>query len=184
MEGVPLSVIGVVAALTAFLVFVTVLKYAVEDGFTRMRFVMTAFFCFIVTTLTLSYWPFFFATLPYTVPAGLLGLLVGYLVGVRTAEERISEKGLRHYKEHFAHIHIEDVASLNWWSLVNYYTVLGALGLINLVGLTTVIFHNLEPMTLATSAFGAFLIGSIVPYLIHLWSISPAQNNTKKTSDK
>jgi len=183
MEGVPFSVIAVVAALTAFLVFVSALKYAVESEFTRMRLGMTAFFCFIVTTLTISYWPFFFATLPYTVPAGLAGVLVGYLVGVRTAEERINAEGLRYYMEHFAHVHVEDVLSFSWWSFINYYTAVGALALINLVGLTTVIFHNLKPMTLATSAFGAFLIGSVVPYLIHLWAIKAPQNNTKNTSE-
>ena len=181
--GVPVSVIIVVAVLTAFLVFITTLKYAVEDNFTRTRLIMTAFFCFIVTTLTVSYWPFFFATLPYTIPAGLVGMLAGYIVGVRTAEKKLSAQGIRYYMGHFAHIHLKEVNPLNWWSFINFYSAMGALALINLVGLTTVIFHNLKPLTLATSAFGAFLIGSIVPYLIHLWSIKATQNSTSTTSE-
>jgi hypothetical protein len=60
---------------------------------------------------------------------------------------------------------------------------MSALALINLVGLTTVILHNLKPMALLTSAFGAFLIGSIVPYLIHLWSIKIRQKRSKTTSE-
>ena len=183
MEALPISIIVVVAVLTLFLSLLIVLKYAVVDNFTRTRFIMTAFFCFIVATLTISYWEFFFDTLPYTVPAGLVGVFAGYLVGVRTAEEKLSEQGVRYYMEHFAHIHITDVSEFNWWSLINFYSVMGALALINLVGLTTVIFHNLKPMTLATSAFGAFLIGSIIPYLIHLWRIKAPQKTTSTTSE-
>ncbi len=183
MEGVPLSVIAAVAVLTLFLSLLTALKYAVADNFTRTRLIMTAFFCFIVATLTISYWPFFFATLPYTVPAGMLGVIIGYFVGVRAAEERLNTEGLRHYLEHFAHIHLKDSSSLNWWSLINFYSVMSALALINLVGLTTVIFNNTKPLTLATSAFGAFLIGTIAPYLIHLWSIKAPQKTTSTTSE-
>lgn len=184
MEALPVSIIIVIAVLTVFLSFITALKYAVEDDFTRMRLIMSAFFVFIVTTLTVSYWEFFFDTLPYTVPAGLAGVVVGYLVGVREAERRLAAEGLAHYVKHFAHIHLDDLASLNWWSLVNFYSVVSALALINLVGLTTVIFHNLKPMTLATSAFGAFLIGSIIPYLIHLWSIKTRHKARSTTSDQ
>ena len=183
MEQLPSSIIIVIAVLTVFLVFITALKYAVADNFTRTRLVMTAFFCFIVTTLTISYWEFFFATLPYTVPAGLAGMLVGYVVGVRTAEKKLSAQGIKHYVEHFAHIHIHEVQALTWWSFINFYSVMGALLLINLVGLTTVLLHNLEPMALATSAFGAFLIGSIIPYLIHLWRIKAPQKTTSTTSE-
>jgi hypothetical protein len=167
----PASIIVVIAVLTVFLVFITALKYAVQDNFTRMRLMMTAYFCFIVTTLTISFWEFFFATLPYTVPAGAAGVALGYLVGVRTAEAKLAAQGLAHYVEHFAHIHAHELQALNWWSVINFYSVMSALLLINLVGLTTVLLHNLKPMALVTSAFGAFLIGSIVPYLIHLWSI-------------
>jgi hypothetical protein len=143
---------------------------------------MTAFFCFIVATLTISFWEFFFATLPYTIPSGLVGIAAGYLIGVRAAEERLHAEGVRYYLAHFAHIHIEK-EDFNWWSVINFYSVMGALVLINLVGLTTVILHNLKPFALATSAFGAFLIGSIVPYLIHLWNIKTRHTNNKTTSE-
>lgn len=183
MEALPTSIIAVIAILTIFLSLLTALKYAVQDDFTRMRFIMTAFFCFIVATLTVSYWQFFFATLPFTIPAGLVGIVAGYFVGVRAAEQRLRAEGVAHYLTHFAHIHLEKDA-VNWWSLINFYSVMGALLLINLVGLTTVIFHNLKPMTLATSAVGAFLIGSIVPYVIHLWTINVRQKRSRKTSDQ
>lgn len=171
MEQLPMSVITVVAALTLFLTFITALKYGVRDNFTRTRLIMSAFFLFIVATLTTSYWPFFFATLPYTIPAGLVGVAIGYLIGVRAAQQKMNAQGVGHYIEHFAHIHSHELQNLSWWSVINFYSVMGALLLINLVGLTTVILHNLKPMALATSAFGAFLIGTIVPYLIHLWSL-------------
>lgn len=148
-----------------------------------MRLVMTAFFIFIVTTLTISYWEFFFLTLPFTIPAGAFGVVVGYLIGVRADKAKLAAEGMAKYIKHFAHIHIRDIEHGNWWAVINFYSVMGALVLINLVGLTTVIFHNLKPMTLATSAFGAFLIGSIIPYLIHLWSIKTTQYTSKKTSE-
>lgn len=183
MQGVPFSVIATVAALTIFLCLITVLKFAVADEFTRMRAGMTAFFIFIVTTLTISYWEFFFLTLPYTVPAGAFGVLVGYVIGVRTAEAKLAMQGIAAYTKHFAHIHLRDIEEGNWWAVINFYSVMGALALINLVGLTTVIFHNTKPLTLLTSAFGAFLIGSIIPYLIHLWTIKVRQNRTKNTNE-
>lgn len=178
----PASITITIAVLTIFLAFVTAVKYAVPNEFVRMRLIMSAFFVFIVITLTVSYWQFFFDTLPYTVPAGILGVLTGYLVGVKSAEERIKAEGLRHYMRHFAHIDVDE-EGLHWWTLLNFYTVVSALALINFVGLTTVIFHNLKPMTLATSAFGAFLIGSIVPYLIHLWSIKATHQKRSTTSE-
>lgn len=184
MEQLPLSIIAVVAVLTLFLSLLTALKYGVRSNFTRTRALMTAFFIFIVATLTISYWQFFFSTLPYTIPAGLLGMLMGHLVGVRAAQQKMTAQGVVHYMEHFAHIHPHELKKLTWWSLINFYSVMGALLLINLVGATTVIFHNLKPMTLATSAFGAFLIGTIVPYLIHLWSIKTRHHTKSTTSER
>jgi hypothetical protein len=126
---------------------------------------------FIVATLTICFSDYFLATLPYTIPSGALGVGIGYLIGVRAAQAKLAAEGLAHYAEHFAHIHVRDIAEGNWWSVINFYSVASALVLINLAGLTTVLLHNLKPMALATSAFGAFLIGTIVPYLVHLWSL-------------
>ena len=156
----PVSIIITVALLTVFLSVLTALKYVVRSNFVRTRAIMTLFFFFIVATLTVSYSEFFFLTLPYTIPAGLVGAVVGYLVGVRAAKKKLNTQGLAHYMENFDHIHIHEIKGLNWWSLINFYTVMGALLLINLVGLTTVIFHNTKPLTLMTSAVGAFLIGT------------------------
>jgi len=90
---------------------------------------------------------------------------------VRTAEEKLHAQGLRYYMKHFAHIHAFDLQNLTWWSVINFYTVMGGLLMINLVGLSNVIFDGAEGWAIATSAVGAFLIGTIIPYLFHLWSI-------------
>jgi hypothetical protein len=171
MYQLPPSIIITIAVLTVFLSSIIVLKYAVEDNFTRTRLMMTAFFFFIVTTLTLSFWEFFFATLPYTIPAGIAGVVAGFLIGVPAAEERLKKEGLSRYQQDFAHIEVKGVRGFQWWGIVNFYTATASLVLINLVGLTTVLLHNLEPMAILTSVFGAFLIGSIIPYLFHLWGI-------------
>jgi ABC-type amino acid transport system permease subunit len=181
--SLPPSIILIVAVLTAFLAFTVVMKYAIEEEFKKNRLIMTGFFFFIVTTLTLSYHEFFFATLPYTIPAGIAGVIAGFLIGVPAAEERLKKEGLARYKHDFAQLEVKGFQGFHWWSVLNFYTVMGSLILINLVGLTTVILHNLEPMALATSAFGAFLIGSILPYLYHLWSISARQNRSKTTRE-
>jgi hypothetical protein len=132
---------------------------------------MTSFFFFIVFTLTISFWQYATATLPYAVPAFVVGVCVGYVLGVRTEQQKLRAQGLSYYMQHFAHVHLKDVASLTWWSLINFYSVMGGLLLINLVGLSTVIYHGNEDWAIVTSLFGAFLIGTIVPYLLHLWSI-------------
>lgn len=183
MQHLPPSIILTVLVLTVFLVFITALKFVVGHTFMRRRLMMTAFFLFIVATLTICYWQFFFATLPYTIPAGIVGVLVGHFIGARAAEARLAADGIAHYMEHFAHIHTHELKRLTWWSIINFYSVMSALLLINFVGLTTVIFHNLMPMALATSAFGAFLIGSIIPYLIHLWRIKPTHTRHSTHSE-
>ena len=179
METSPSTVIVAIVTLTAFLVFITALKYAVADTFLRSRLIMTAFFLFIVTTLTVSFSEYAFASIPYSVPALLIGMVVGRVVGVREAERKMMAQGAEHYLEHFTHIHIDDLKKLRWWSIVNFYTVLGALGLINLIGLSTVIFNGREEWILATCAVGAFGLGTLAPYLWHLWSIKKRNERTE-----
>jgi hypothetical protein len=176
IQSLPPSIITIVAVLTAFFIFIVALKFAVEDNFSRTRLTMTAFFFFIVATLTISYYEYFFATLPFTIPAGIIGIIAGYLLGVPAAEERLKKEGLRRYRQDFAHVETAGIKGFAWWSILNYYTIMSTLVLINLVGLTTVLLHNLKPMALLTSAFGAFMIGSIIPYHIHLWTIKTKQN--------
>ncbi len=183
MEQLPLSITLVIAALTVFLCFVAGIRYIEVDNFTRTRLIMTAFFFFIVTTLSISFWQYAFVSLPYTVPACLVGIGVGYLFGVRAALERLKKSGLEHYAEHFAHVHSTDFASFSWWSVINFYTVAGGLILINLVGLSTVIFNGQEVSAIRTSMVGAFLLGTIVPYLVHLWSIKAPHHTKSTTSD-
>ncbi len=177
MNQLPPSIILTIAVLTAFFIFIVAVKFGVEDRFTRTRLIMTAFFFFIVATLTISFWEFFFATLPFTIPAGIAGVVAGFLIGVPAAEERLKKEGVARYMQDFNHIEVKGVRGFQWWSVINFYTVVTTLALINLVGFTSVLLHNLKPMALLTSAFGAFLIGSILPYLLHLWSV-------KKNSSK
>lgn len=159
-----------IALLAIFLSFLVVLKYTVSDKFKSTRFAMTSLFVFIVATLSLSFWQYTLHTLPYTVPAFAVGMILGYAVGVRGAEERRKKEGEEHYREHFAHIHLRGTHDVTWWTFINFYTIVGALGLINLVGFSVVIMQS-EPFAIATSAAGALLLGSIVPYLLHIWSI-------------
>lgn len=180
-----LNVIVVIAALAAFLILVTALKYAVPDNFSRTRLGMTAFFIFIVFTLTVSFWQYALVSLQFTVPAAAVGLVVGWAVGARGAQARLRAMGVRQYMEHFAHIHL-NTEGVQWWSLINFYSVAGALLLINLVGLSNVIYRGDAPWALAASVLGAFLLGSIVPYLAHLWSLkqTSAPTPTLRTQEE
>lgn len=176
-------IIAAIAILTVFLGIISILRYAVPDRFTRNRLIMTLFFCFIVVTLTLSFWEYALTSLIFTIPAVTLGAVVGHFVGVKEAQEKLMLQGAEHYMEHFAHIHFEDVKNFQWWSLINFYTVAGALLLINFVGLSTVIFRGTQSWAIATCVFGAFLLGTVAPYLIHLWSIKAPQNTSSTTSE-
>jgi hypothetical protein len=176
MADLPSSITITIALLTVFLGFITSLKYAVSNHFTRTRLIMTSFFFFIVATLTISFSEFAVDTLPFTIPSFIVGALIGYLFGVRAAEVRLKQEGLAHYTRHFAHIHLRGLSDLNWWTLINFYSVMSALALINLVGLSTVIFRHSEVLAIFTSVVGAFLLGTIAPYLVHLWSLRAARN--------
>ncbi len=181
MEQLPSSITLVIALLTLFLCFAVGIKYVVANNFTRTRMVMTAFFFFIVATLSISFWQYRTESLPYTVPAALVGIGIGYLFGVKAAEEKLRSYGVEQYMEHFAHVHFHDLTTFTWWSVINFYSVAGGLLLINLVGLSTVIFGGDSESAIRTSMVGAFLLGTVVPYLIHLWSIK-APHHSKRTT--
>jgi small basic protein len=169
--SLPGAIVLAVAVLAVFLSYLVVLKYTVQDNFHRTRLSMTSFFFFIVVTLSLSFWGYTLATLPYAVPACAIGLVLGYWVGVRGAQERLRKEGHAHYREHFAHVHVRGLRDVTWWTFLNFYTIMGALVLINLVGFSTVLMPS-ESLAIATSTVGALLLGTIAPYLLHLWSIS------------
>lgn len=179
----PSSITLVIALLALFLSYLVVLKYTVRNNFARTRLGMTSFFFFIVATLSLSFWQYTLHTLPFAVPAFAVGILAGYLIGVRGAEERLKSEGLAHYHEHFAHVHVRGLEDVTWWTVVNFYSVAGALVLINLVGFSAVIIRT-EAFALGTSAVGALLLGSIAPYLVHLWSISAKHQPNSITSER
>ncbi|MDP3646259.1 MAG: hypothetical protein Q8R25_04175 [bacterium] len=172
MSQLPITITITLALLAFFLIFITSLKYAIRNNFMRTRVIMTSFFLFIVCTLTISFWPYAMATFPFTVPAAIIGAMLGYLIGVRTEQQKLRAHGLEYYMEHFAHIHSTDLKNLTWWSVVNFYSVMGGLVLINCVGLSTVFFYGSESWAIGTSVVGALLIGSIAPYLVHLWSVT------------
>jgi hypothetical protein len=184
MDQLPGTITVTIALLTVLLVFITALKYAVPDDFARTRAIMTSFFFFIIATLTISFWRYAMATLPFTIPAFFIGSVVGYIVGVRAAEKKLTAQGLAHYMEHFAHVHARDLRKLNWWSVINFYSIMGALVLINFVGLSTVIFRQSQDLAILTSAVGAFLLGTIAPYLLHLWSIRTKRAATARSPRK
>ena len=164
------SVIIVIALLALFLIVITVFKYTVRNQFNRTRFIMSALFLFIVLTLSISFWPSATLTLPFTIPAFLLGVALGYFIGVHTEQQKIMMNGVEHYMEHFAHIDHADVKKMTWWTVINFYSVMAGLILINLVGFTNVILQGSPVFVIVTSSVGAVLIGSILPYLAHLWT--------------
>jgi hypothetical protein len=182
MTGIPASIIIVIALLALFLIGITIVKYAVANAFMRTRLQMSALFFFIMLTLTISFWPYAALTLPFTIPMFFVGVLLGYAVGVHTERQKLMANGLEHYLEHFARIDPEDVKKLSWWTIVNFYSVMCGLVLINLVGFTNVILHGSPLFVIVTSSVGAALIGSILPYLAHLWSIPLSGQKDKRTA--
>lgn len=170
MTGIPPSIIIVIALLAVFLIGITIVKYAVHDNFMRTRLQMTALFSFIVLTLSISFWPFAALTLPYSIPALLVGILLGYFIGVHTERQKLMMHGFERYMERFARIEHSDVKNLTWWSIINFYSIMCGLILINLVGFTNVILQGSPTFIIVTSAVGAAFVGSILPYLAHLWS--------------
>jgi cytochrome bd-type quinol oxidase subunit 2 len=169
MHAAPIII--VIALLALFLIAMTIFKYAIHDNFMRTRLTMSALFVFIVATLSISFWPSAMMTLPFTIPAFILGTALGYFIGVRTERQKLTMNGVEHYVEHFAHIDPADVKNLTWWTIVNYYSIMCALVLINLVGFTNVILKGSPIFIVVSSVVGAALIGSILPYLAHLWTI-------------
>jgi len=180
MDQLPLTITATIAVLTVFLATLTALKYAVRSNFVRTRAIMTLFFCFIVATLTLSFWPYALATLPYSIPSFVVGAALGHLIGVRAAQKKLSVQGAEHYMEHFAHIHFHEVRKLMWWSVINFYSVMSALILINFVGFSTVLQQGSLLWAEITSSVGAFLLGTIAPYLVHLWTLSARTHASDK----
>lgn len=138
---------------------------------------MSALFLFIVLTLSISFWPSAPITLPYTIPALLIGMGLGYFIGVRTERQKLMMNGIEHYMERFAHIEESDVKNLTWWSIINFYSIMCGLILINLVGFTNVILRGSPTFVIVTSVVGALLIGSILPYLAHLWTFPSARRS-------
>lgn len=165
------TIIFSLAILVLFLSYITGLKYVIENHFVRTRLIMTSFLVFVVITLTASFWRYTLDSLPFTVPALAVGAFIGYVIGVRAERAKLDAVGIQYYLEHFAHIHVSDLKALSWWSIINFYSVMGGLVLINLVGLSTVIFAGRESLAIATCAVGAFLVGTLVPYIVHLWSV-------------
>ena len=171
MVDLPTSITLAIALLAAFFIILTALQYAIRNAFVRTRILMTALFLFIIGTLSISFWPYGRLTLPYTIPALVIGIALGYNLGVKAERHKLMTQGIEHYMEHFAHIHSTDLKRMTWWSVVNFYSIMCGLVLINLIGFTNVILQGSPLAIVATSVVGALFIGSIIPYLAHLWSV-------------
>lgn len=178
------AITAVLALLAAFLISIAAVKYAVADNFLRTRLTMSALFIFIVSTLTISFWPYARLTFNYALPALLIGIILGQIIGVRTEQQKLVEQGIERYMERFAHIHKEDVRKLTWWSIINFYSISCGLILINLIGFTNIILHGSERFIIATSIVGALFVGSIVPYLVHLWRLSFTHPATRRRAPR
>jgi hypothetical protein len=171
MSSSHFDVIADLALLALFLISVAAARYATQDNFVRTRFVMSGLFVFLVASLSISFGDLALATLPFAAPAFLAGALLGEVVGVHTERQKIFIHGVEQYMERFAHIGRDDLKNLTWWSFINFYSVTSVLVLINLIGFTSVLQGRSETLAIATSMVGAALIGSIVPYLVHLWRV-------------
>lgn len=165
------AITAVIALLAAFLVSIPVVKYAIRDDFSRTRFIMSELFLFITATLTISFWPYAGLTFNYSFPSFLVGIILGQIIGVRTERQKIIEHGVEHYMEHFAHINKRDAQKLTWWSIINFYSIMAGLVVINLIGFTNIILRGTPLFIIGTSMVGAAFMGSIVPYLVHLWML-------------
>jgi hypothetical protein len=103
---------------------------------------------------------------------------LGYAIGVRTEQQKLMMQGIENYMERFAIIEHADIKNLSWWSVVNFYSIMSGLILINLVGFTNIILKGNTSFIILTSVVGAALIGSIVPYLAHLWTLPLTHRGT------
>jgi hypothetical protein len=169
-----LVTLGIVA-LTVFLSLITALKYVIRNNFIRTRLIMSSFVIFIIFTMGVSFWDSIQRSLVYIGLSLAAGMVIGYAVAVQAEKEKIRKHGLHHYAKHFAHVHVRDFKALTWWSFINFYSIIGGLALINLIGLSTVIFRT-EVWAIFSLTVGAFLLGTLLPYVIHLWSIKPPKN--------
>ena len=168
-----------IALITTFLIAATAIKYGMEKStFARNRAIMTLFVFFVTMTLGVSFWHNIMSAITYIIVSLVVGVLIGYFVGVETAKKKLTMQGLEYYTEHFAHIHIHDFKKLTWWSVINFYSVIIALFMINLIGLATVIFKT-EIWAVISLSAGAFLLGTLLPYILHLWSLTASTQKGK-----
>lgn len=166
-----IAVVTALAALVIFLCLVTVLKYAIRGNFTRTRIIMTALLFFLVAVVLLAFGPYITESATTMFTAFLLGLFIGERAGVRPAQRKIATDGVQHYIEHYVTDNKDEIKTLTWWSIVNFYAILCALIMMNLIGLSRILFEGHTTIAIGVVAFGAFLIGTILPYIIHLWRV-------------
>lgn len=166
-----IAVMTALAALVIFLCLVVVLKYAIKGNFTRTRIILTLLLGFLVAVVLLAFWQHIAASATTMLTAFLLGVLIGERGGVRPAQRKIATEGVRYYMEEFVHTSKEELKAFTWWSIVNFYAIMCALIMMNLVGLSRILFDGNMYLATGVVAFGAFLIGVTLPYVIHLWRV-------------
>jgi hypothetical protein len=171
-----IAVVTALAALVIFLCLVTVLKYAIRGNFTRTRVILTLLLVFLVAVVLLAFWQYIAASATTMFTTFLLGILVGERAGVRPAQRKIAIDGVQHYMEHYITSNKDEIKTLTWWGLVNFYAIMCALIMMNLIGLSRILFEGNRELAIAVVALGTFLIGTIVPYIIHLWRVHYENN--------
>lgn len=161
-----------VGLISTYLLSLLYAKHTVRSSFMLTRVTVSAFVVTMFTVLFIVYWQY---VVDYAVSASfalLAGTLVGHFLAVEVERHKISERGLAHYVEHYLHVHVKTLDNLEWWSVVNVHTIIVTLLLVNIIGLNELIFDSPE-WTRFIIVASNFLIGTTIPYLIHLWTIKP-----------
>jgi hypothetical protein len=162
--------ISAVGFLSAYLFFLLLMKHRTRSSFALTRITLTSFVVFAFLTLFVVYWRFVIDEAVWASIALLAGTFVGRFLAVEASQKRIAEEGLGNYFEHYLHIHIKSLHKVEWYSLVNVHTIIVALVLINMLGLNELIFESPE-WTRFSIVFANFLVGTCIPYMIHLWTL-------------
>jgi hypothetical protein len=176
MDTNVIPVMTALAALVIFLCLVVVLKYAIRGNFTRTRIILTLLLCFLVSVVLLAFWNHIAASATTMLTTFLFGVLIGERGGVRPAQRKIATEGVRYYMEEFVHSSREELKAFTWWGIVNFYAIMCALIMMNLVGLSRIFFEENGHLATVVVGFGTFLIGVTLPYVIHLWRVHYEHN--------
>lgn len=174
------QVIISIGLLSAYFFFLLLMRHAVRNHFLITRFTITAFIVYMFATLIVVYWTPMMDNAVQGSVAFLAGLVLGRFMAVTVERRKIAEEGLSNYLEHYLHIHIKSLENLEWWSIVNVHTVIVTLIFIDLLGLNRTVYDS-APATLFIVVLALFLVGTVIPYAVHLWTIKASHFHKKLT---